>query len=221
MNSKTILLILAVVLFIGAAGTAYYFYSQYQTAQSKLKNPDKAAQQETQQLVDEMSKIIDLPKADIKNGEPTMATVLDKSKLKDQPFFANAENNDKVLIYTKAKKAFLYRPSTGKIINVAPVNIGAGQEVKIAVRNGTSTANLGDTVSNTIKAKFATATITSTENAATTTHDETIVVDLTGQNSEAASTVASAINATVGSLPSGESKPDNADLLVIIGSDQE
>jgi hypothetical protein len=221
MNSKTILLAIAIVLLLGAAGTAYYFYSQYQSAQSKLNNPNQAAQQETQSLINQMSKIIDLPQADVKNGEPTLATVLDKSKLKDQPFFANAENGDKVLIYTKAKKAYLYRPSTGKVINVAPVTIGAGQSAKLAILNGTTTANLADKISNEIKNKYPDATIVSTGNASQTNYSKTTVVDLTGQNDATAGALAQAIGASVGTLPAGETKPDNADLLVIIGSDQK
>jgi hypothetical protein len=221
MNSKNIILILAIVLVLGAGGTAYYFYSQYHTAQNKLNNPNQVAQEETQALIDKMSKIIDLPKADIKGGEPTLATVLDKSKLKDQAFFASAENGDKVLIYTKAKKAFLYRPSTGKVVNVAPVSIGAGQQVNIAVVNGTTTADSGSKMSQTVKDKFASATIVSTENAAKSNYTKTVVVDLTGQNADAASTLATAIGGTVAQLPDGETKPTNADLLVIVGSDKK
>jgi hypothetical protein len=221
MSSKSVLLILAIVLFIGAASTAGYFYFKYQSAQSKLSNPNQAAQQETQKLIDQMSKLIDLPKADLKNGEPTLATVLDKSKLKDQPFFANAENGDKVLIYTKAKKAFLYRPSTNKIINVAPVTIGAGQQAKLAIRNGSGSNNAADKMSSTIQSKFPDAQITSTGNANKQNYSKTIVVDLSGSNATTAQTLAQSINASVGSLPDGEAKPDNADLLIIVGSDQK
>lgn len=55
--------------------------------------------------------------------QPTVATVSDPNKLKDQPFFAGAEKDDKLLIYTNSKKAIIYRPSTNKIINVGPIAI--------------------------------------------------------------------------------------------------
>ena len=121
---KNIIIAILVIILVGAAGTAYYFYNEYQKSQEALNNPEKTAQEETQRLIDQMSALIALPEADIANGEPTLATVQDKEKLKDQEFFANAENGDKVLIYANAKKAFLYRPSTNKVINVAPVTIG-------------------------------------------------------------------------------------------------
>ena len=85
----------------------------------RLSNPQEAAKLELEILLERVGKLVDLP-----NEQPTLATVQDASKLKEQAFFASAENNDKVLIYTKAKKAFLFRPSTNKIINIAPVNIG-------------------------------------------------------------------------------------------------
>ena len=70
---------------------------------------------------------------------PTIATVTDASKLKDQAFFTNAVTGDKVLIYTNAKKAFLYRPSTNKIINIAPVNLGSGTGAAPAATTPTTT----------------------------------------------------------------------------------
>jgi|SRR5690606_27003128 len=121
---KNIVIALLVIVLVGVAGTAYYFYDQHRQAKEKLENPEQFAQEETQALINEMSELIALPEADIANGEPTLATVQDKEKLKDQEFFTNSENGDKVLIYAKAKKAFLYRPSTNKVINVAPVSIG-------------------------------------------------------------------------------------------------
>lgn len=69
-------------------------------------------------LVAKIGTLIELPAGE----EPTIATVTDKTKLTDQPFFASAQNGDVVLIYTHAKKAYLYRPGSNKILDVAPVN---------------------------------------------------------------------------------------------------
>lgn len=54
---------------------------------------------------------------------PTIATVSDPEKLKDQSFFSRAQYGDKVLIYTKSAKAILWRPETGQIIEVSTINI--------------------------------------------------------------------------------------------------
>ena len=48
-------------------------------------------------------------------------------KLGDQAFFSKAQKDDRVVIYAQAKKAILYRPSTKKIVEVAPLNIGENQ----------------------------------------------------------------------------------------------
>jgi len=100
---------------------AFTKYQATQTELTKLKqNPQSVAQQEVKDLVAQVGKIVELP-----TGEtPTVATITDKSKLTDQQFFANAQNGDKVLIYVQAKKAYLYRPSTNKLIDIAPVNVG-------------------------------------------------------------------------------------------------
>jgi len=112
---KIVVIILAAVIFLGAIGTAGYFYSQYKKA---TQNPDAVAQAETAKLVASVGKLITLPT----DETPSIATVTDKSKLADQPFFTKSENGDKVLIYTNAKKAILFRPSTDKIIEVMPIS---------------------------------------------------------------------------------------------------
>lgn len=92
------------------------------TENSKLKaNPRIAIQEANNKLISKISELILLPK----DETPTIATVTDPEKLKDQPFFAQAKTGDNVLIYTKAKKAVLYNPSEHKIVEVAPLNIGS------------------------------------------------------------------------------------------------
>lgn len=52
---------------------------------------------------------------------PTVASVTDATKVNTQPFFASAQNGDDILIYQKAQKIILYRPSTNIIINVGSI----------------------------------------------------------------------------------------------------
>ena len=114
---KKILLIAVSIIVVGGLGTAcYFFYSKYQEVK---KNPQVVSQQEVTYLTDKVSKLLQLPK----DETPTVATVQDKEKLKDQPFFKDSQNGDKLLIYTKAQKAIIYRDAENRIINVGPIAI--------------------------------------------------------------------------------------------------
>lgn len=117
---KNLISVLAVVALVGA-GSAYYFYNE---AAALKKDPNKVAREEAADLVAQVGKLIVLPEGEI----PTVATVADPEKLKDQPFFARAKTGDKVLIYTNAKKALLYDVENNKIVEVAPINIGDSQK---------------------------------------------------------------------------------------------
>ncbi len=110
-------LVTLIVITLSSVGLAFYFY--FQTAELK-RDPQALARKEIEQLVSRVGALIVLPEGE----QPTMATVTDPEKLKDQPFFNNAKTGDKVLIYTNARKAILYDPVADKIIEVAPLNIG-------------------------------------------------------------------------------------------------
>lgn len=90
---------------LGQAGAA---------AQSAEENAE-----EVRDLVEAVGKLIVLPEGE----EPTVASVSDPEKLKDQPFFQNAKVGDKVLIYTQARKAYLYDPKLNKLLEVAPLTV--------------------------------------------------------------------------------------------------
>ncbi len=124
-NKKAIKLLLTVVV-LAAVGFFAYQYIHTRNELNKAKNPEQAAKQETQDILDEISQYLELPS----DEQPTTATVSNKEKLQSQPFFENAENGDKVIVYAKAQQAILYRPSTKKIIEFAPVNSGSSQEAK-------------------------------------------------------------------------------------------
>lgn len=114
---KLLLPVIIVLFVVSLAGNGYLFM-QYRYLQN---DPQQQTRQEMQDLVAEVSQLIVLPEGE----DPTIATVADTEKLKDQAFFVQAAMGDKVLLYTTAKKAILYRPSDRKIIEVAPINLGA------------------------------------------------------------------------------------------------
>lgn len=105
------------VIAVASLGAAYYFYGQAKTLK---ENPQKIAQSEVAAVITQVGSLIVLPEGE----SPTVATVSDAERLRGQPFFANAKNGDRVLIYTTARKAILYNPEQNKIVEVAPLNIG-------------------------------------------------------------------------------------------------
>ena len=115
--------LMVVVIIALSAGGAMYFVKQ-KPEMFGLSKDVATAQAEADKLISEVSLLIALPT----DEKPTVATVTDLEKVKDQPFFKNAKNGDKVLIYTNAKKAILYRPSEKRIIEVGAVNINNQQQ---------------------------------------------------------------------------------------------
>ncbi len=130
-------------------GVSIYFYSRFQHSQALLKDPVAATREETNNLISKVGRHIQLPAGEV----PTIAKVSDVSQLKDQPFFANAQPGDTVLIYVTSGKAILYRPEIDKIIEITTVNLGqevAGtstvsaqlQSASLTILNGTNTKGL-------------------------------------------------------------------------------
>lgn len=216
---EKIILPVAFFIVVVAIIVSSFFYLQYRKSKELLADPKRMSQEQIKLLTEKVGKLMELPKE-----EPTVATVLEKNKLKNQLFFVNAENEDKVLIFTQAKKAILYRPSENKIIEVAPITIGpqstpsatvSVSAVKIAVYNGTKTTGLAGSYATQIQDKFSNVSITLKSNAKGD-FGKTIVVDLSGKNKDLAQKIAQLFSGEVANLPAGEEKPA-ADILVIAG----
>jgi hypothetical protein len=107
-------LILAVFAFLMFILAVYFFLSSRSSSPVDSK---QLVQKEISQLTAAVGKLIVLPEGE----EPTVATVSDPEKLKDQEFFAKAQAGDKVLVYQKAGMAILYSVSLHKILEVAPI----------------------------------------------------------------------------------------------------
>ncbi len=114
MNKQKIILSIISVFCILLITTSWYFYSQWKKA---VTVPSDTTAEEAMEVAEHVANHIQLPEGET----PTLATVTDREKLQDQEFFQKAENGDKVLIYSTAAKAILYRPSIDRIIEVAPI----------------------------------------------------------------------------------------------------
>jgi uncharacterized protein HemX len=228
MKHHSYVLIGSLILFliIAAAGGGYLYYN-YQASQKELQNlkksnPQTAAKQEIQEIKVKVGELMELPRSE----EPTLATVTDINKLKNQQFFSQAVNGDKVLIYTQSSKAILYRPETNKIIEVASVNLGQSQTVspsmqtpklKVVIYNGTMVKGAAETTQKTISQKITNLDVITTADAKKTDYTKTLVVDISGKQKTAASQLSQVLGASVGPLPKGEIAPKDTDLLIILG----
>lgn len=122
--SKNRLLALLSFIIIILLFTVGYLVNDQRRLNTRIKelNAAKSASPEDEALVlkQEVGSVIQLPDNEI----PTVATVVDVSKVNSQPFFANAQNGDKVLLFVKNSKAILYRPAQKKIIEISPIDLG-------------------------------------------------------------------------------------------------
>lgn len=221
-NSKLTMPVLVGALVLLTVGVGGYFYYQTQKNQAAKTNPQASAQEEVKKLVAEVGKLIELPTGE----DPTVATVTDIDKLKDQPFFQKAKNGDKVLIYTNARKAILYDPNVKKVIDVAPINIGSPSaqtttpEVKVALRNGTRTVGLTTKIEPEIKKVSPQFNVVSKENAQNSSYEKTLIIVINSSAQDLATDLAQKWNTSLSTLPAGETKPSDADLLIILGKDK-
>ncbi|MBW7960194.1 hypothetical protein B6D29_02455 [Microgenomates bacterium UTCPR1] len=209
--------ILSIVVIFILAGTAYFFYNRYTKTQAILQNPTIATKEEIKDITTKLKKFVDLPT----DEEPTIATVLDKSKLKDQPFFKRAENGDKVIIYAKALKAILYRPSTNRVVDFSVISM-TPQMLKVTLYNGTDRKGLTEELQKEFEANITGVTVIDRENAKENNYDKTQVIDLTGKWKTETEQLANLLNGQVAEFPQGEKKPEpvnnqTPDILIILG----
>lgn len=121
---KKIVSFLLFLLVLCLAATSGYFYYQYQKLSKSPVATQIQAEEDAQKMIKAVGKLILLPK----DESPTVATVTDVEKLKDQPFFKDAKNGNKVLIYPNLKQVIVYDPEANMIINVGSVNFGDDQK---------------------------------------------------------------------------------------------
>lgn len=220
---KVILASLLIVVIMLLVGISVFFYTKYSTTQALLKNFGQE-QDKVGGIVTKVGKHYELPKTE----QVTLATVSDITKLQGQPFFAKAQNNDKVLIYEKIGLAILYREKIDRIINVGPINMqpqpsvdispsAVSVPVPVAIYNGTKTSGLAKKLEERLKDFSSVKTDVVLKSNSVNDYEESVVVDLSGKNMQAAKNIAGFVKGKIVNLPAGETKPSGADLLIILG----
>ena len=232
-TGKLIITVIIGLIILASLALAVFFYTKYRNTISTINNPADLKREETQKLLEIVGKIIELPDSE----EPTVATVTDSEKLKAQQFFINSQNGDKVIIYSGTKKAILYRPSTGKIIDVAPISIGSSSATpnatpstykataSVILLNGTTTAGLTQVYEEELKNKAPNIQVLSRGNARNQQYAKSLLIDVTGNNTEQAANLAKALGISLDLLPEGEnaspSADGSADYIIILGEDKK
>jgi len=101
------LVVLFVLIFLGVFG--FNFFQTFQKNKGVLTSS---------QVIEAVNKLMVLPT----DEQPIIKTITTLDGLNYQPFFMNAEVGDQVLVFQKAKRAVLYRPSLNKIIEASRID---------------------------------------------------------------------------------------------------
>ena len=144
MTGAGIILVASLLLLLIAIALAAYLFFDNQKKSRLLESPDLLSKEEAKRLVAEVGKTVVLPQGE----DPVIITVVDKEKVKDQPFFVKAENGDKVLLYVNSKKAILYRPKLKKIVEIGPIDAGSAIDQSSSTDQGTQSPTSNPDTSN-------------------------------------------------------------------------
>jgi len=126
--NKLIVNVGLVILIIAALGVLGYYgytfkqeYDRIAKENATLKDPNKNAEVQLQQVQEIVGKLGKIIKIDDTDKQPAVATITDVEKLKaSQPeFYKNAEKDDYLIVYPN--RAIIYREQNNQIINIAPI----------------------------------------------------------------------------------------------------
>ncbi|MEI8361478.1 MAG: hypothetical protein WCG01_05085 [bacterium] len=124
-SNKGVLIGLVILVVLSGSGFGWSFYKYYQTKKqlaiaSSPEIQKEMAKKESDALIAKVKRLMVLPE----NEEPVVATVTDKDALsKEQPFYQDAHNGDRVIAYMAARKAIIYDPVNDKIVNAGPIYV--------------------------------------------------------------------------------------------------
>lgn len=235
-KSPILMFVIAQLLLIAIVGGGYLGYQKFLVKNETEKtNESKSPDDEKKSILDTLAKFIELP-----SDEPVIMTISDIEKLKDNPFFTNAKNEDKVIVFKDSKRAMLFRPSTNKLVEMQTVSLdesptttetksddkgkvaGASDKItslKVAILNGTSTAGLATKSKEKLlsSTKAGEIEIIQLGNANNRSYSKGIIFDATGKLSSVVAELAKLFSLnSVKTLPAGETLPAGAQILIIV-----
>lgn len=146
------------------------------------------------------------------DGNPAILSVVDDNKT-TQPFLEQAQNGDKVVLYYKAKKAVLFRPSEQRIVHEGAY---VPPDAKIFVRKGTSDNGRVTALKEQLKG-MQDVELTSEDVSPRQDYQGLTLVHVTDRYDDKIMELEKLLNTKVVRMPAGESFPD-ADILIIVGS---
>jgi hypothetical protein len=204
---KQAVLTVAIVAIAGLVALAIVIHS---------KNQPGSGIEQLNKVTSAVSKHIILPK----NETPTLATVQDISKLRQQAIFTNAQNGDKILVYPKAQEIFVYRPSADKLVAVGPLVLDKHGSpyitAKIAILDGSGQTQALAKMTESVVSVFPNATIVAKDQAPRL-FPQSIAVDLTKASQTLDEQIADTLGIKAGQLPLGITPPAGAEFLIFIG----
>lgn len=205
-NQQLLIIILALLVVV----VAIYWAVTQQHAGSGQNNLND--------VVSKVGKLILLPK----DENPTLATVEDKTKLKDKFLAANAENGDRVLIYAKNHLVIIYRPSINKIAAVGAVSsdpaLAEARGATLTVLNGDNDAAKTQLIIDKIKAAYPDIKIINGGDSNRKDFPYTIVIDNTNQKDNLLLKLVNVVSGKRGIQPPTEVRA-TTDFLIIVGKD--
>lgn len=148
------------------------------------------------------------------NETPKVTTVTDQQSAKQTVCPTQVAVGDKVVTYVGSKQIIVYRPSTNSIVCQPPL-------LQFAIRNGSGSLEALDTYANDLMIKMPNVLVIEKKDAVAKNYAQTFIVDVSGYRTDERNALAIQLGIQVGTLPEGESKPDGALFLIILGSDWE
>lgn len=213
-SNKALPIVVSVLAVLGI-GAAVFFYLENQQIKNdpaRLAEATKnAATNEAKELKNKVAKLMQLPS----DEEPVVATVSDREKLQDQAFFKDAQDGDRILIFTEAKKAVIYREKDNRIINVGPIAVTSDAATKTAVSVVATTQASADATA--AKLSSLASSLTISKGTTTVSQSKTQVYDASGgKHGELVTKLAELTGGEViSALPAGQTAPEGAQVVII------